>query len=109
MIYGLRIAGQFETMGGVLEKYRIVAARAGDDLGAGEPVCDGNALFGSVVNLTARIESETAGGEILISSSTLEKLRSEVELGRQKQAQVKGIMEPVTMHQVLYQAAKSHA
>ena len=66
-------------------------------------------VVGHHVNLTARIVSETAGGEILISSSTLEKLRSEVELGRQKQAQVKGIMEPVTMHQVLYQAAKSHA
>jgi class 3 adenylate cyclase/CheY-like chemotaxis protein len=63
-------------------------------------------VVGHHVNLTARIESETAGGEILISNSTLESLKLPLELGRKKQAQVKGIKEAVTMHQVLSRTAE---
>ena len=58
-------------------------------------------VVGHHVNLTARIESHTAGGDILISSSTLDKLQIPVHIGQQQQAQVKGINEPVTMHFVL--------
>ncbi len=58
-------------------------------------------VVGHHVNLTARIESHTEGGEILISDSTLQLLEIPVQLGRQQQATVKGIKEPVTMHQVL--------
>ncbi len=63
-------------------------------------------VVGHHVNLTARIESHTSGGDILISSSTLDLLRSPVELGSQQQATVKGIKEPVTMHYVLARAAE---
>lgn len=63
-------------------------------------------VVGHHVNLTARIESQTAGGDILISDSTLEKLDLPVQLGRQQQAQVKGINEPVTMHQVVGKVAR---
>lgn len=58
-------------------------------------------VVGHHVNLTARIESQTAGGDILISQSTLEKLAMPLQLGRRQQAQLKGINEVVTMHQVL--------
>jgi class 3 adenylate cyclase len=58
-------------------------------------------VVGHHVNLTARIESQTAGGDILVSQSTLEKLKLPVQLGRRQQARLKGINEPVTMHQVL--------
>lgn len=66
-------------------------------------------VVGHHVNLTARIEAETAGGEILISNSTLEKLHEPVELGRREQALVKGISEPVTMHQVVSRAAEKNS
>ena len=59
-------------------------------------------VVGHHVNLTARIESHTAGDEILISDSTLTKLQRNVSTGRREQVQVKGIAEPVTMHQVLF-------
>ena len=36
-------------------------------LGAGEPVVDGDALFGSTVNLTARICAHAEPGQILAS------------------------------------------
>ncbi len=62
-------------------------------------------VVGHHVNLTARIESHTSGGDILISSSTLDLLKSPVELGSQQQATVKGIKEPVTMHHILARTA----
>jgi class 3 adenylate cyclase len=58
-------------------------------------------VVGHHVNLTARIESQTAGGDILVSQSTLDKLKLPVQLGRRQQTRLKGINEPVTMHQVL--------
>ncbi|MEP5763092.1 MAG: adenylate/guanylate cyclase domain-containing protein [Halieaceae bacterium] len=58
-------------------------------------------VVGHHVNLTARIESQTAGGDILVSTSTLDKLQIPVNIGKQQQAQVKGINEIVTMHQIL--------
>jgi class 3 adenylate cyclase len=42
-----------------------LAARIG--IGAGEPVMDGEALFGSTVNLTARICAQAEPGQILAS------------------------------------------
>jgi class 3 adenylate cyclase/CheY-like chemotaxis protein len=61
-------------------------------------------VVGHHVNLTARIESHTSGGDILISDSTLQLLEIPVQLGRQQQATVKGIKEPVTMYEVLANA-----
>jgi class 3 adenylate cyclase len=63
-------------------------------------------VVGHHVNLTARIESETAGGEILISKSTLDNLKIPVTLGRQEQTRVKGIKEPVNMYEVLTRAVQ---
>jgi adenylate cyclase len=58
-------------------------------------------VVGHHVNLTARIESETAGGEVLVSKSTLDKLQSPATIGRSEQVQVKGIGEKVSIFQIL--------
>ncbi len=58
-------------------------------------------VVGHHVNLTARIESRTAGGEVLISASTLEKLTGSYRVGDSEQVQVKGIEEPISIYQVL--------
>ncbi len=66
-------------------------------------------VVGHHVNLTARIESHTAGGDILISNSTREAMRSQVQLGESQEVQVKGINEAVIMHPVLdHRIAASH-
>ena len=58
-------------------------------------------VVGHHVNLTARIESQTAGGDILISDSTLDNLALPVEMGDSLEVQVKGIHDPVTMHRII--------
>jgi class 3 adenylate cyclase len=58
-------------------------------------------VVGHHVNLTARIESQTAGGEVLISETTRDKLNLAFGIGEQKQVRVKGIKEPVSIYQVL--------
>jgi class 3 adenylate cyclase len=58
-------------------------------------------VVGHHVNLTARIESQTAGGEVLISETTRDKLNLAFGIGEQKQVRVKGINEPVSIYQVL--------
>jgi adenylate cyclase len=58
-------------------------------------------IVGHNVNLTARIEQCTAGGEILISQSTLEKLQDQYQLGRRESVQVKGINKEVIIHHIL--------
>lgn len=57
-------------------------------------------IVGHQVNLTARIEERTAGGEILISKSTLDKLGNHYTIGRNELVQVKGINEPVSIFQI---------
>ena len=57
-------------------------------------------IVGHQVNLTARIEERTAGGEILISKSTLDKLHEDYQTGRNELVQVKGINEPVSIFQI---------
>ena len=58
-------------------------------------------VVGHQVNLTARIESQTAGGEVLISETTRDKLNQAFGIGEQKQVRVKGIKEPVSIYLVL--------
>jgi len=57
-------------------------------------------IVGHQVNLTARIEERTSGGEILISKSTLDKLHRHYSTGRNELVQVKGINEPVSIFQI---------
>jgi adenylate cyclase len=64
-------------------------------------------VVGHHVNLTARIESRTAGGEILVSASTLEKLDDSFEVGVRQEVQVKGINETVSIYELFQPGGKA--
>ena len=57
-------------------------------------------FVGHPMNVTSRIEDITAGGEILISDSTLQSLKGNFSLGRSQQLNVKGIDETIVVHQI---------
>jgi adenylate cyclase len=57
-------------------------------------------LVGSHVNLTARIESYTVGGQILISEATRQALGSDVTVDAQIAVEAKGIEQPITLYEV---------
>ena len=57
-------------------------------------------FVGHPMNVTSRIEDVTAGGEILISDSTLQSLKSDYALGRSEQINVKGIDETILVHEI---------
>lgn len=56
---------------------------------------------GSAINTTYRIESYTTGGQILISSSTYEKIQSDVQIQDTLEVRFKGIDQPVTLYDVI--------
>jgi class 3 adenylate cyclase/CheY-like chemotaxis protein len=57
-------------------------------------------FVGHPVNVTSRIEDVTAGGEILISDSTLQDLKGRFTLGESQEINVKGIGETIVVHRV---------
>ena len=57
-------------------------------------------VIGSHVNLAARIESYTVGGQILISQSTLKEVGSILQISREIQVQPKGFHEPIPLYDV---------
>jgi class 3 adenylate cyclase len=57
-------------------------------------------FVGHPMNVTSRIEDFTAGGEILISDSTLKSLKGEFLLGRSEEINVKGIDETLLVHEI---------
>jgi class 3 adenylate cyclase/CheY-like chemotaxis protein len=57
-------------------------------------------FVGHHMNLAARIESDTGSGEITISDSTLEKLQHSYRVGTSRQLRMKGIDQPVLVHQI---------
>jgi len=52
-------------------------------------------VVGSHVNLTARIESNTVGGQVLISGSTYDLAGAEVKVGEKQMIVAKGFPEPI--------------
>ena len=59
-------------------------------------------VVGTNVNLTARIESYTVGGQVFISEATLDEAgRDTVEIGSTIQVKAKGLSEPLPAHEVL--------
>jgi adenylate cyclase len=58
-------------------------------------------VVGSHVNLTARIESNTVGGQLLISESTLKLAGADIKLGEKYSIIAKGFPEPVVAYEVL--------
>jgi class 3 adenylate cyclase len=70
-------------------------------LGAGEPVCDGDALFGSVVNLTARICDQAAANQIMVPSVVRDLcLGKAIRFADQGEKTLKGFDGPVSLHEV---------
>jgi class 3 adenylate cyclase len=55
---------------------------------------------GSAINTAYRIESHTVGGQILISPSTYDRVRSLVHVRGTLQAQFKGLDQPVTLYNI---------
>jgi class 3 adenylate cyclase len=58
-------------------------------------------VVGSPVNLTSRIESHTAGGQILVSKATADAVGAALKLGDEFQLRAKGFREPVTAYELL--------
>ncbi|MBE9224283.1 adenylate/guanylate cyclase domain-containing protein [Phormidium sp. LEGE 05292] len=57
-------------------------------------------VVGHHVNLTARIESYTVGGQILISESTLKEAAEIVKIDAEMKVQPKGFNEPISIYKV---------
>jgi class 3 adenylate cyclase len=91
------------------------AARGLPELGMGiglhvGPVVAGNigspermkyGVVGPAVNLTARIQALTAGGEVLLSEALLARVSSIVSVSPGRQERVKGLSEPITVYRLL--------
>lgn len=58
-------------------------------------------VVGSHVNLTARIESNTVGGQLLISESTLKLAGADIKLGEKYSIVAKGFPDPIIAYEVL--------
>ena len=58
-------------------------------------------VIGSQVNLTSRIQSNTVGGQILISEATRQDVGPILKLGKQMEIKAKGIEGPLTLSEVL--------
>jgi len=57
-------------------------------------------VVGTNVNLTARIESFTMPGQILVSESTVQRAGEELVLGESRSFQAKGFKDPVTAYEL---------
>jgi adenylate cyclase len=57
-------------------------------------------VVGSAVNLTARIESYTVGGQVLISETTRQEIEPLVQVGERFEVEAKGIDQPITIYDV---------
>jgi adenylate cyclase len=56
--------------------------------------------IGQTVNLAARIESLTIGGQILVSDSTREQIRDLARIDGQLRVKVKGMLNPIQIYEV---------
>ncbi len=58
-------------------------------------------VVGPAVNLTARIQALTGGGEVLLSEALLARVSSVVSVAPGRPERVKGVSEPITVHRLL--------
>jgi len=58
------------------------------------------AVVGSAVNIASRVESATVGGQVLLTTRTLEELGDLARVGPPIALQVKGLAEPLTLHEL---------
>lgn len=89
------------SMGIGLHVDRVVAG----NIGSPDRVKYG--VVGSGVNLLARIQALTAGGEILVSDALLTRVAPFVDAGPGRAERVKGASEPVTVHRLLGVSAQA--
>ena len=58
------------------------------------------AVVGAAVNLAARVEGCTVGGQIFVTTSTLERIRDLADVGEAVRVELKGIAEPVLLYEL---------
>jgi len=58
------------------------------------------AVVGSAVNMAARVESFTIGGQVLATRATLDLIKAELKLAGEFSTTFKGIKEPVSMYDI---------
>jgi adenylate cyclase len=58
------------------------------------------AVVGSAVNVASRVESATVGGQVLLTTRTLAELGTLARVGPPIALQVKGLSEPLTLHEL---------
>jgi class 3 adenylate cyclase len=58
------------------------------------------AVVGAAVNLAARVEGCTVGGQIFVTTSTLERIRDLAKVGEPVRVELKGIAEPVLLYEL---------
>jgi class 3 adenylate cyclase len=81
------------------------AVRARIGIGAGEPVVDGDALFGSTINLVARICDRASADEILVARVVRDLcLGKSANFTAVGDAELRGFDEPVPLERVDWQA-----
>jgi adenylate cyclase len=91
------------TMGIALHAGRVVAG----NIGSADRVKYG--VVGPPVNLAARIESLTVGAQVLLSREMLERVGPIVRVGPPHTEALKGIAEPVVVHELLGVAGEDAA
>jgi class 3 adenylate cyclase len=57
-------------------------------------------VVGNTVNVAARVESCTVGGQVLLSATTYERLQALVEVGPPIPVEVKGVREPLCVYEL---------
>jgi class 3 adenylate cyclase len=74
-------------------------------LNAGEPIAEAEDLFGTVVNLAARIAAQAAGGQIIVSSVVRELAAGKGFLfADQGEVALQGFEDPVRLYQVRWES-----
>ncbi len=74
-------------------------------LNAGEPIAEGEDLFGTAVNLAARIAAMTTGGEILASNVVRELVAGKGFLFNDRgETELRGFEDPVRVYEVRWQS-----
>jgi adenylate cyclase len=87
---------------GLPEIHTGIALNTGDVI-AGNIGSERRSKYGFVghpMNVTSRIEDITAGGEIMVSDSTLHSLSGNYQLGDSQQVKVKGIEQSIVVHRI---------
>lgn len=82
------------TMGCGVNTGQVVAGNIGSDLRSKYGV------VGNAINLAARIESFTVGGQILVSESTKQACRAQLRVDNQWPVRAKGVREGFTIYEV---------